>query len=233
MFVTNQYFVEGFTIATNGGDVRNCPLLFEGTPRALWLCGFQYGSLLHKPNPDELVRVEKSPFEQGHLAFAKGQMLDDNPYGFGDPNGSEEEKAQNKIHHAWRLGWLKDCKQMAAAKPAEANPEKRFAELIKQIDEIDKRSVADVEDFSNYPVTLGEKRSQVKNGAGKWKPRDALIAALRDLDSGKIKPDFCIIVTVEQRDDDQDHFEAYQSIPGTLVGLGMLDMAMSYLRGDM
>jgi len=49
------------------------------------------------------------------------------------------------------------------------------------------------EDFSNHPRSITEIRAEINNSAGMWTPRDVLIAVLRDLDSGAIKPDVLIV----------------------------------------
>lgn len=49
-------------------------------------------------------------------------------------------------------------------------------------------------DFSTHPPTIGELRCDRSGNANDWTPRDALIKALRDLDSGDWKPNkLCII----------------------------------------
>ena len=48
--------------------------------------------------------------------------------------------------------------------------------------------------FADYPKTLGEHRSDKSDQANDWTPRDALIAMLRDIDSGAASPDNLIIV---------------------------------------
>ena len=49
------------------------------------------------------------------------------------------------------------------------------------------------DDFSNHPPTVSELKSNKTGSAKDWTPRDALIAALRDLDSGEIDPETLIV----------------------------------------
>lgn len=50
-----------------------------------------------------------------------------------------------------------------------------------------------MDDFSQYPESLGERRSAEESNGALWTPRDALIAMLRDIDSGRISPDALIV----------------------------------------
>lgn len=49
--------------------------------------------------------------------------------------------------------------------------------------------MTDDEDFSNHPKSIGEIRAEKNWNLTDWTTRDALITTLRDIDSGKIKPD--------------------------------------------
>ena len=50
------------------------------------------------------------------------------------------------------------------------------------------------DDFSNTPLSIAEIKANKAEKASLWTPRDALIAALRDIDSKKIDPFTAFIV---------------------------------------
>lgn len=49
------------------------------------------------------------------------------------------------------------------------------------------------DDYSNHPPTISELKSNKSGKASDWTPRDAIIAALRDIDSGEVDPETLII----------------------------------------
>jgi len=107
MFINNKYVCAGFTAALAGYAESSCDLLFDAPPRKLWMAGYELAKLLEvaPPEDNELERVDKDPMQQGADAWRKAIALSDNPYGFGDPNGNEEEKTTNASHTAWDRGW--------------------------------------------------------------------------------------------------------------------------------
>jgi hypothetical protein len=42
------------------------------------------------------------------------------------------------------------------------------------------------ETFADYPLTIGEAKSDKTRDGADWTPRDALISVLRDIDDGKV-----------------------------------------------
>lgn len=64
--------------------------------------------------------------------------------------------------------------------------------------------------FANYPESLTERRA---SDGSEWTIRDALIAALRDLDSGEIKGDRCLIIIADPTDDPDGTMATYQKTP--------------------
>lgn len=57
------------------------------------------------------------------------------------------------------------------------------------------------DDYSEHPTTVGEIKAGKSTQLTDWTPRDALIATLREIDSGKIKPDnLFIFMTWETTD---------------------------------
>ena len=53
--------------------------------------------------------------------------------------------------------------------------------------------MADEENFANHPLSIAEIKSSRSGDGSDWTPRDALIAALRDVDSGEQAPTCCVI----------------------------------------
>lgn len=49
------------------------------------------------------------------------------------------------------------------------------------------------EDFKDHPVSVAEVRSAKTRSASDWTPRDALVATLREIDSGKLNVEAIII----------------------------------------
>lgn len=50
-------------------------------------------------------------------------------------------------------------------------------------------------DFSNHPLSIAEIKSDKTRNGSDWTPRDALISALRDIDSGAANPSDLLILT--------------------------------------
>jgi hypothetical protein len=66
-----------------------------------------------------------------------------------------------------------------------------------------------VSDYSNHPPTIGEIRSDKSESAADWSPRDALITALRAIDSGEWKPEYLLIAGIARDKDGYNNFEHY------------------------
>ena len=49
------------------------------------------------------------------------------------------------------------------------------------------------DDYSKHPPTISELRADKTGSSKDWTPRDAIIAALRDIDSGEVDPETLII----------------------------------------
>lgn len=49
------------------------------------------------------------------------------------------------------------------------------------------------ENFKDHPVSVAEVRSDKSQSASDWTPRDALVATLRDIDSGKLSVEAIVI----------------------------------------
>lgn len=86
------------------------PHPMDAAPRKLWNMGFNYACLManvDKVNAEPLAYVPAKPFEQGRNAFTEGKPVDFNPYDYGDPNGTEDERKTWEVHYDWRNGWYK------------------------------------------------------------------------------------------------------------------------------
>lgn len=51
-----------------------------------------------------------------------------------------------------------------------------------------------MDDFKDHPKSITEIKAERSDRSSDWTPRDVLIASLRDLDSGLIKPDALIVM---------------------------------------
>jgi hypothetical protein len=82
------------------------------------------------------------------------------------------------------------------------------------------------EDFSNHTVSIGEAKAAKHHDAALWTPRDVLIKALREIDSGEIKPDHVMLVfaTVDVDGDTEQTY--FRSVPSTFYSVDMLSAAI-------
>lgn len=86
------------------------------------------------------------------------------------------------------------------------------------------------DDFSNYPKSIGDIRSDKSGAAKDWSPRDALIWVLREIDSGNLDASDVIIITrtrEQARNPTDDPFGLrVTKATDTLVNsLGMIEQA--------
>lgn len=81
-----------------------------------------------------------------------------------------------------------------------------------------------VENFAEHPNTIGELRSDRSGLGADWSVRDMLVNLLRDIDSGKIKPEAAVLIFTRAADGDPNatttHFR--NASPSTIHALGML-----------
>lgn len=86
----------------------------------------------------------------------------------------------------------------------------------------------DDDNFAQAPVSIAEhKATKTSQGAAIWKPRDALIAALRDIDAGVIDPHTIIIVTASDDKEGTTQVGSFQAMPNTFYGVGILQAAIN------
>ena len=82
-------------------------------------------------------------------------------------------------------------------------------------------------DYKDHPHSVSELRSEKTNDAADWTPRDVLIAALRDIDSGNQEPT-CLVVVMGMIDESSVVMPlSYVSSPNKFVTAGLLSMAIA------
>jgi hypothetical protein len=85
--------------------------------------------------------------------------------------------------------------------------------------------------FANQPRSVLEERAyRAEGGAYVWTVRDALLSALRDVDSGANTPegfvlDECQVILVATGPNNDTVFRYYRRVKSLLSGLGILDTA--------
>ena len=79
-----------------------------------------------------------------------------------------------------------------------------------------------MDNFSAYPPSLGELRSDKSDRASDWTPRDALISVLRDIDTGVINPDALVISYRQPAADGHGSSAFVMASPDPLICLGLL-----------
>lgn len=89
------------------------------------------------------------------------------------------------------------------------------------------------ESFAEAPTSIAEHKAiSTGQGAGLWQPRDVLIAALRDIDSGNSKPHTLIIAMAEDTDTGTTAVRSMQSMPSTFYGVGILQAIINGFIGS-
>lgn len=84
-------------------------------------------------------------------------------------------------------------------------------------------------DFSKHPTSLGERRANGgKGNATLWTPREALVAALRAIDLGEIRPDQCAIVLTEDEDEGETGYHFFQACKSTNELIGIYNTAIHH-----
>ena len=78
------------------------------------------------------------------------------------------------------------------------------------------------QDFSKYPKSIAELKSDKTQRGGDWTVRDALISALRDLDSGEFSPQFCILIFGLTDDSNATYTTYYNCTPNRYVLHGLI-----------
>lgn len=80
------------------------------------------------------------------------------------------------------------------------------------------------DDFSKYPKSIGEIRSDQTRHAKDWTPREALINALRDIDSGEIDPKCLVILHSTEIEPGITRTGFYACSPDPLMTFGCIEL---------
>lgn len=90
------------------------------------------------------------------------------------------------------------------------------------------------DNFADYPKSIAEIRADREpQGAAIWSCRDALIAALRDIDSGKLdNPHEIAIIVSTRHEDGHTHLDTYQRCESTHSLLGIYAAATHQVLRD-
>ncbi len=83
------------------------------------------------------------------------------------------------------------------------------------------------DDFSNYPKSLSELKSDKTALAADNTPRDLLIKVLRDIDAGNINPSDLVIAFSDLDADGAREFAWLAAGPDLAVHLGMLALTIN------
>jgi hypothetical protein len=78
--------------------------------------------------------------------------------------------------------------------------------------------------YANYPRSVNELRSHRSGNAADWSPREMLISLLRDMDSGRIKPE-SMVVAFRERLDTGYRTDFHAACPDATVMTGLLETA--------
>ena len=85
--------------------------------------------------------------------------------------------------------------------------------------------MTDETDFSKHPQSIAEIKTHKARDGALWTPRDALICALRDLDSGEISPDSIVIIAGKLEPGNKTKCTYYQSSKNQWEMLGLIEEA--------
>jgi hypothetical protein len=71
--------------------------------------------------------------------------------------------------------------------------------------------MSELDNYSQYPKSVGEARSDKTNNSKDWSPRDLLLYTLRELDAGNTKPIKMALVSIEidESEEGEGPFELY------------------------
>lgn len=83
--------------------------------------------------------------------------------------------------------------------------------------------MADDENFANYPRSIADIKSDRSGNSLDWKPRDALIDMLRDIDSGAQSPQTLMIIYKTLKEDGAYRLGYVSAgVPSVHEGVGIL-----------
>lgn len=81
------------------------------------------------------------------------------------------------------------------------------------------------QDFSNQPESITEAVSRRTGDPRKWTPRDTLIAALREIDSGELENVDAVTVCIRENHGEEGTYTRFFNMgPDVQTSLGLLEM---------
>lgn len=80
------------------------------------------------------------------------------------------------------------------------------------------------DDFTNHPKSLTEIKADRTDSACDNTPRDVLIAMLRSIDNGEIKPTALVVAYIEPDAEGDFIFKSMQASPNSVISAGMAAM---------
>lgn len=87
------------------------------------------------------------------------------------------------------------------------------------------------ENFANAPLTINELRAEKDGSSAKWTLRDALISALRDIDSGKVNAIRGVIVLSAAGEDGRHNETRFYSATSSVIEAYGLMMRATQMMG--
>jgi hypothetical protein len=92
-----------------------------------------------------------------------------------------------------------------------------------------------IENFANAPKSITEIRGEKTNDGSQWKPRDALITMLRQIDSGEIDPEGLVVLWTErpEKPSHQPPCHFWNATPNPFYMLAMLTRTLYLVQHDM
>jgi hypothetical protein len=86
------------------------------------------------------------------------------------------------------------------------------------------------DDFSAYPLSVGELKSDSSGDGSQWTPRDVLVKMLRMIDSGEASPDVLVVAWGEHVNG-RRQADFWQSTPDGLLSLGLMQATIFEMQG--
>lgn len=85
-------------------------------------------------------------------------------------------------------------------------------------------------DYSDYPVSITEMKSDITGDAKDWTPRDVLISLLREIDSGQL--DISAVVVAFRAVSDGNPVQYRVASPDPILTLGLLERVKNRLMNN-
>ena len=81
-------------------------------------------------------------------------------------------------------------------------------------------------DYKDHPPSVGELRADKTEDAADWEPRDALISALRHIDSGEQEPTCLVVIMGNIKDSATSPVKCYVLSPNKYITIGLISMGL-------